>query len=909
MFRRYFLAGLVMLIIGGMVYSYQKFKRFNTPVSPILMAVPEGSALVIETSDVLNLWEKLTHTSVVWEDLKKSQWISQIHNTGAAIDSVFQADVMLKNHLKTRKAMVVVAPSGAQRYSLLFAVSTPPDWTDFKISETIKLFQSTSAETNERTYDGTPFHEVLQDGKPKFYWARKSGVLLISSSKIPVEEALRMLDAPTNLTENKSFQKVGKTAGLYAHANVYINYEQWGGFLKTFLNERGQNAPFFKFPLAEWSALDLTLRSSEIMLNGFVHVPDSSSHYFNVFAGQTGQDLSMARILPDNTAHLVYYGLSHFPSFYKRYQNLKRAQQQFFSYDQQRNEFNQRINGNAEDFCLSWIDSEMAVFITEPGHVSYDQLSYLALKSDDPSASIDLLKSLSTALGTTPEETEISGYSAFQLNLDNAYGILLGAPFDGFNEIFLTSLENYIIIAQSKGALRNLINFYQTKNTLHKDDNFTDFTENLSKRSNLLLYSGISRSPDLYSPFLTSHGVQALDNHLETVRNFEGFAYQLIESGDRLFYNNIFLRHNPVYTRESGAFWEIAMESDITFGPQLVLNHYTQSREILVQDEKNKLHLISNTGQILWSKNLEAPILGKVQQIDAYKNDKLQLLFNTREKVHLIDRNGNDVDGFPVKLAAAASAPLGLFDYDNNRDYRILVPCEDRELRLFDGLGKPIPGWKDVRTKVVMNEKPQHLRLGSKDYIFGIDSDGNVYLLNRQGKHRHRVKTKIEGRSDNPAFIREGKNIQNSELLYTDTTGNLVVLKFDDNIEKHQLFKPQAHQFLTADLNKDGRHEIVVSTAEEVMIFNIEGDQICSHDAEGVHFAPTVYQQADGKTWVGILDSGEEAIYLMDEKCNLYTDFPLFARGSFTIGDINKDGVINVVAIGEPNVIYTYNLD
>ncbi len=908
MIRRYFFAGLVMMILGGLIYGYQKFKRFNTPVSPVLMAVPDGAAMVIETGDALDLWEKLTHTSIIWEDLKSHPFLNDIHLIGAAIDSVFQSDILLKNQFANRKSLIAVTPSGAERFSLLFAISTPPDWTDYKIEQTMQRFLPEGAETTEKDYDGVTLRTIQLNNLPVLHWARKSGLLLLSSQIIPVESSIRIIDTPTNLADRESFKKIGKTAGLYAHANVYINYDHWRDFAKTLLNNQAQQAPFFKYPLAGWSALDLTVRTNEIMLNGFLQVEDSSDQYFNVFAGQKGQDLNMAKILPANTAHLVYFGLSHFDTFYRKYQKLKQDQQAFFSYDQRREQLNQQIGANAEDYLLSWIDSEIGLFITEPTHSLSDQLSYLAISTRDIAQATENLIHFSTALGTEPTTSDIGKYQVTEMALNNAYSILLGAPFTGFDQVYMTSIGNYIVLASSRAALRNLISYYESGNTLIKDTHFRSLTDNLSRRSALLVYSGVSRAPDLYRPFLSAKGAQTLEAQLETVRNFDGFAYQLVESGDNLFYNNIFIRHNPVYTRESGAFWELTMATEITYGPQLVLNHYTQSREILVQDDDNNLHMISNTGQVLWSRKIEGEIMGRIQQIDLYKNNKLQLLFNTTQHLHLIDRNGNDVSGYPVKLSSDATAPLGLFDYDQNRDYRILIASESRHLTLFDGHGKTVKGWNSTPTEGIVRDKPHHLRLGNKDYIFAADSGGKIYLLNRQGKTRHRVKATVNAKSDNPFYFREGKNINNTELLYTDTLGNLVTLKFDNSENKVQLTDAASHYFIAADINNDQRQEVIIVSSDEVSIFDSEGSKVCVHAVSAYGSHPVIYTQG-GQRRIGILNRDEDAVFLMENNCKLYSDFPLYATGNFAIGDINKDGIPEVVAVSEGNTISTYILE
>ena len=52
--------------------------------------------------------------------------------------------------------------------------------------------------------------------------------------------------------------------------------------------------------------------------------------------------------------------------------------------------------------------------------------------------------------------------------------------------------------------------------------------------------------------------------------------------------------------------------------------HETNKR-YCAQDDGHQLHLISTSGKTLWNKKLGGKILGKINQIDFYKNKKLQL--------------------------------------------------------------------------------------------------------------------------------------------------------------------------------------------------------------------------------------------------------------------------------------------
>jgi hypothetical protein len=93
----------------------------------------------------------------------------------------------------------------------------------------------------------------------------------------------------------------------------------------------------------------------------------------------------------------------------------------------------------------------------------------------------------------------------------------------------------------------------------------------------------------------------------------------------------------------------------------------TREKEILVQDKLNNLYLINNMGRVVWKYPLEAPILGEIAQIDLFKNNKLQYLFNTTHKIHLLDRNANPVANYPISLPATATNGLTVYDYDKEQ--------------------------------------------------------------------------------------------------------------------------------------------------------------------------------------------------------------------------------------------------
>ena len=85
---------------------------------------------------------------------------------------------------------------------------------------------------------------------------------------------------------------------------------------------------------------------------------------------------------------------------------------------------------------------------------------------------------------------------------------------------------------------------------------------------------------------------------------------------------------------------------------------------------------------ILFEKKIEDQIIGKVHQVDLYKNGRLQYAFVTNESFMIIDKNGNLVKKVKHKNNKKVIG-LSVFDYDKNRNYRFLI-CFENDIKMLD---------------------------------------------------------------------------------------------------------------------------------------------------------------------------------------------------------------------------------
>ena len=137
-------------------------------------------------------------------------------------------------------------------------------------------------------------------------------------------------------------------------------------------------------------------------------------------------------------------------------------------------------------------------------------------------------------------------------------------------------------------------------------------------------------------------------------------------------------------------------------------------------------------------------------------------MFNTRDSIYLIDRNGNNVKPFPIGTKKNMSVPIAVFDYDNNKNYRILIAMEN-ELQMLDKRGKVIRGWEFNQTSSKVSMTPEIIQLFNKDYIIISEDNGKIHFLNRRGQSRIDVVQKIQ-RSKNKVNLIKGLRLKKQQI-------------------------------------------------------------------------------------------------------------------------------------------------
>ena len=305
----------------------------------------------------------------------------------------------------------------------------------------------------------------------------------------------------------------------------------------------------------------------------------------------------------------------------------------------------------------------------------------------------------------------------------------------------------------------------------------------------------------------------------------------------------------------------------------------------MVQDVNNNLYLISNTGKVLWKKQLRGAILGAIQQVDLYKNGRLQLAFATPNRVYVIDRNGKDVAPFPLKFNDKITQPLSIFDYDNKKNYRFVV-TQDNALLMYDKNGKNVNGFRYNKTSKNITTQPKHFRINNKDYI--VFAAGNkLMILNRKGQSRINVKEAINF-SKNEIFKYQNK------FTTTTTKGELVQVNLKGAVSKQSLNLPKQHVIETTN-------KTLVTLAENKLTIKQKSQELDF----GNYTAPKIFYLND-KIYVTLTDLQAQKVYLFDSQSRAIRNFPVYGNSLIDLANIDTDNNLEFVTKGESNSIIVY---
>lgn len=888
----------------GILYWFHYVKEVKAPVSDAMNAIPSNASVIIECNNIRNSWDKISHTNLIWQELQVAPLFANIQLNGKAADSILNLNPELQDMLEDHPFFISFHADKKNQLKILYSFSLP----NLTLQSSVEAFFKKLGHDKEPVEkEGAELYQLNTHGNSTLYVGLLNGTIVLSSDNELVGQALLNLRTGNSILKNENFKKLSMSAGKKVDANVYINYSACTSLIAELFNKQQIGSVLQLKDFAEVSEWDLNIRPNTIQLNGFTLANDSTDQFLSLFSDQKPQEVTVTSVLPSKTAAFSFFGFSDFAHFYQRWHSYPNSPDKKKHYQKFITDLKNNSHLAVEEDFIPFVGNEMAMATNENGSV------FLALRCENKEKMAgqwqQMVKQVNEANELKNDTSQFMNTTIGHLPQPDLFPNLFGTVAKNLHDNYYCFLDDYLLVANDPNDLKSIIADYRTGRTLKNNQSYQSFSENLSAETSVFCYTALPHSATLIKEMATPELADFLEKQSGLLPKFEAAGIQFSSSGNR-FFCNACLKYNPVTKTESSTLWECKLDTTISSKPFLLLNHNTKAKDIFVQDDANKIYLISNTGQVIWTKQLNEKIMSDVTQVDVLKNNKLQMIFNTRSFIYMFDRNGNDMKGFPIKLRSPATNAISVVDYENNRDYRIFIATENKRIVCYKANGDQLTAFKFDKTKEQVFLPIQFFTTANKDHLCAVDKRGNIYILNRQGEVRIKMKDQFSQGIRN-FYCEIGKDYSRTFLVAADTVGTIVKIKLNGGIEKIKCQEFDTSPYFDyKDINNDKTMEYLFLTRNELKVFSSDRSLLFHSEFETpISTVPQVFLFPDGTTKIGVCSDQTNEIFLFLNNGVIDQGFPLKGKTPFSIGDINNEGQFYLVAGSVEGSILVYPLN
>jgi hypothetical protein len=916
---------LIILLFSLLVISIFFLKKETRPeTGEAFRLIPIDAALVIQINNYEALLKKFYYQSGIWNELRNASSFNSLNDQIRFLDSIMHNIPEMKRLLTSTTSYLSFHYTGRDKINFLHIFEIPKGLTSRKINSLIEEFVIRQGTISERNYDGKKLYEIrlLDANKTKGVgYCYVKNFFVISFSSLLLEDVIRQAESDITILNQKGFNKALLTAGKNVDANVFISFRNLPKCFSAAMNNEYKAEVRAYTSFAEWGELDVNLLKDVFLLNGFILTSDSGSYTASIFHKQNPQKITVDEVLPSSIASFLVMAVSNGDQYFEDYHKYLKA---IGKYNQYSRSLDVLKNTYEIDFLQEFIqiwDNEITIaFDAAVTDGTSKPNSYLLLKVKSQSLAEDRFSSIIRRMNLKESgpsandlriykiDNELS-YKIYHLPIRKITGKIFGDIFANIDNHYFAFVSNYVVFSNSPEALGKLLHDIVLNKTIVTNSAYKDFKSNISPKSNLYFYTNIGKANMAFTRYLSERLLSSWNQNIQAFQKIQVFGFQMYSSNDML-YTNLILKHFTDFKDQPHTVWESRLDTTIDIKPVFVLNHITNQNEVFVQDKNNSIYLINQAGRILWKISIAEKITSEIYQIDYFKNRKLQLLFSTRNYIHLLDRNGNYVEKYPVKLRSPATNGLAVFDYEKNRDYRLFIACEDRRVYAYNVDGSLVKGWNFNETESNVTQPVNHFRVGTKDYlVFG--DRLKTYILDRRGYARVNVTEYFPRSVQNNYLIDYQRNETDARLVVTDTTGLIHCISFNGNHTTIDMGRFTGNHFFDCkDMDGDNKVEYIFLDNNKLIIFKENKTLLYEFTFNNIiYFRPMYYNFGLRDKKLGIVSDKENLIYLINNDGQPYKGFPLRGNSPFSIGYLNKNSTtFNLIVGNNDNFLYNYTV-
>lgn len=879
---------LIVLVSGLIVLTYFfQQSRENLFTDPYKAITPDAS-VVIETVDLQSFINSLTTGKGIFGETGKIKALDTFNRKLKFLaDQLNKKDV--KQLLNENSSIISFHLTADGKFQPLLSMTVPGDIRYRHIKEILN--SSGIKNVFESKLNGNPILKIpftVDNHKDTAYISLMSGLMICSSSAKLVDDAQKQTGSGKDVRNLPGFSRVLLASGKNED-KIFVVFSNLRKLSGDFLAEADSKRAEKISRLAGIAEGDLYINEEGLALSGYTESIDSTDILYE-YKNLPPREFHTYKVLPSSTVLFETLIFHAGDNIIKTSKDVT---------DKAVILANRLSCYTGEEITKAYIDIK--------GRPVVDNTLIIYELSNSLQAEQIFLEEVGT-------ESEIIYFKpddqvkipVYNTHIRGLCGIFMPGFAPEFDDSFVAFYDNFMITGSSYVTISRLLYDNILNKTLANDLTYRDFESTLPSRAGFFFYCVPSRIVDYLSGFLKEGIIENLRLNIGSLKKIQAAGYQFASSNG-MIYNTLSIRFKEEAREESTTDWETLLDTIAGIKPFFFTNHITGAKEIFIQDMKNNTYLINAAGRVLWKVPLKEKITGTVYMIDYYRNGKYQLLFSGKNYIHLLDRNGNYVERYPVKLRSPATNSLAMFDYDNNLNYRLFIAGEDKTVYSYDKTGNVVKGWNQFRTSGQINAEVVYYKVSGKDFII-VSDEVSVYFLDRTGNRRVTLKEPVTRAVGSSMRLVPGSK---PYVVCSSNDGTIQQIYFDGDVKKFSLRKFSSdHSFDIFDVDGDGFGEYVFIEKGILYLYDHDKSELFTKNFSLSNIGgPINFVFSASDRMIGVFDMDKNLIYLIGKNGETMDGFPLRGASLFSIGKLSDKSGWHLIVGGTDRFLYNYKIE
>ncbi len=906
----FFIIAFATCLLFGVSFWANSAKNTKQNVWEIL---PQNTLFVWQTTNFYDSFDELSKKTI-FQDFLKVNVLKKLHQNCKELLAIKDAKTFLQN--KNITISFLVAPNQESGFLLYIPVNKIEKETF------IKTTFNDLKESKKYLYSTTNYQKLIieelndRQNNRTFSFVLLGDFLVFTSSHFLIEDVIRQfITKKSTIFIQDNFKEISTPVGLSKDV-FFVNLPLWNDFTKLFQNKENTSINTtenpFSLVLADVIKMKANFNDNNIVISGLMSSfkPQNDNNntqntpFLKVFDRQEAGKFILKKYIPEQTAILTRINFDN-PS--KMQEDLK----DYFK--------NSQPDILTKHTKIAFIDQFFKTLGTEIDECILQNSESISADNSRNNTrkillihtknQVAMLKILDEMQQNQTKHTENAGEIYKEnhiryLNTQEFPSILLGKSFLGYSEAFYVPISTDVVaITSDFNTMKFLLDAIENEEVISKNvaqNALYDVSQDIQKFG---VFLNTNQIWDIWLQNANQSTQKVMQENSDFRTLFPLISFQIINPKPQTELQTLLiLSKNTQNVAKNTQKTKLIPQFTADFEnnlSELTVLFSTQNKDkqinILVQDDAAIVHFLSDKGQMIWSKNTDSPLVSPVFQVDILNNKKVQYLFATQNRVHLLDRKGEKVANFPVIFADEIKIKsLQVFDYEQNKDYRICVVLENGDVYLLDKQGKKLEGWNPKKLGSRSSQAPNHIKIAQKDYLIFLLDNGKVQIFSRKGEFLSKISVDLDTKINTNIFIKKGINPEKTILTTISTLGELISFNLEGKIiNKKQLLLPSNNATFKLIKNNTNTNFLIVRQdfsklalldENETLVF--ETDFSSKNDKEIQYFS------LKGNEIIAVTDKMAGFSYLFDLKGNILV--PPF-KSSYKIDLFYNQNKLNII--------------